>query len=186
VKLLGTGRDRRFGPATADPGRWAALTTWTGPARPLHRFDAIATAHCRLTLRPLASRGTWAGREPFGAPAPTPHDGPTAVLTRARLHPARAVRFWREIGPVAATLATAPGLHAAFGIGEAPLGWQGTLSVWARPADLTRFAYRTAQHAKVVTQTPQRRWYSEELFARFAVLDVAGDPGVIGWVEDPG
>ena len=59
VKLLGTGG---FGPATANAGRWAAITTWAGPPAPLHRFDALAARHCRLTLSPLASRGTWAGR----------------------------------------------------------------------------------------------------------------------------
>jgi hypothetical protein len=103
------------------------------------------------------------------------------VLTRARLRPTRAVPFWRAIGPVAASLPDAEGLLAAFGIGEAPIGFQGTVSVWAGGAAVNAFAYRTAQHAAVVRATPERRWYAEELFARLAVLDVTGDPEVIGW-----
>ena len=52
------------------------------------------------------------------------------ALTRARLRPSRARSFWRAVPPVAAGAADAPGLLAAFGIGEAPIGWQGTVSVW--------------------------------------------------------
>jgi hypothetical protein len=183
VKLLGTGRGREFGLATADLARWAALTVWSGPPRPVPAFDRIATAHCRLTLRPLASRGRWAGREPFAAHlgAPSASSATIAILTRARLRPTRAATFWRAIGPAAAALHRSPGLLAAFGVGEAPVGFQGTVSVWARAADASRFAYRTAEHVNVVAATPARRWYAEELFARLAVLDVAGDREVIGW-----
>jgi hypothetical protein len=209
VKLLGTGRGSGFGVTAADPCRWAALTVWTASPRPLDAFDRIATARCRLTLRPTAARGRWAGREPFGpttppgpgrtapgpaAPSPmtpttrpAPPDlrpagpGPVLVLTRARLRPSRALAFWRAIGPVAARLRDADGLLAAFGIGEAPIGFQGTVSVWAAGADVNRFAYRTPEHAEVVRATPVRRWYAEELFARLDVLDVTGDREVIGW-----
>jgi hypothetical protein len=108
-KLLGTGRDLRFGPADADPTRWAALTVWdTAPARdgPVDRaWAGIATARCQLTLRPVSSRGTWAGREPFEPAGRAGPDGPVLVLTRARLRPTRMIRFWRTIPTVAARLA---------------------------------------------------------------------------------
>jgi hypothetical protein len=195
VKLLGTGRGSGFGVTAADPCRWAALTVWTASPRPLVAFDQIAAARCRLTLCPIASRGRWAGHEPFtwpaggpatrpaGGPATRPAEtsGPVLVLTRARLRPSRALPFWRSIGPVAATLPAADGLLAAFGIGEAPIGFQGTVSLWADSAAVNAFAYRTAEHAAVVRATPERRWYAEELFARLAVLDVTGDREVIGW-----
>jgi hypothetical protein len=188
AKLLGTGRDLRFGAAAADPTRWAAIIAWDDVAA-AGRFDAspvgrawatIATARCRLALRPLTSRGAWAGRAPFEA-APDRGDGPVLVLTRARLRPAQAAAFWRTIPDVAGALPGAPGLLAAFGIGEAPLGWQGTVSVWRDPADLVGFAYRRPEHRAAVTATPVRRWYAEELFARFTVLDVEGDRDVLGW-----
>ena len=181
VKLLGTGRGSGFGIAAADPCRWAALTVWTAAPRPLVAFDRIAAASCRLTLRPIATHGRWAGREPFTPASRPAPDGPVLVLTRARLRPTRAVPFWRAIGPVGAALPHADGLLAAFGIGEAPIGFQGTVSVWAGGADVNAFAYRTAEHAAVVRATPERRWYAEELFARLAVLDVTGDREVIGW-----
>jgi hypothetical protein len=179
AKVLGTGKG--FGPTTADLTRWAALIVSDG--RPLPTvLPRPALAHCVLTLRPLASRGTWAGATPFEVD-PRPHDGPFLVLTRARLRPSRARGFWRAIDPVSASLRDQPGLLAAFGIGEAPIGFQGTVSVWRQAADIVRFAYRQPEHAAVVTRTPRERWYAEELFARFAVLDVAGDRGVIGWRE---
>ena len=91
------------------------------------------------------------------------------ALTRARLRPAKALTFWRAVPPVAAELHRAPGLLARFGVGEAPLGWQGTVSVWRGATDLTRFAYRQPEHRAVVARTPADRWYAENLFARFAV-----------------
>jgi hypothetical protein len=77
----------------------------------------------------------------------------------------------------------APGLRAAFGIGEAPFGFQGTIRVWSETADLIRFAYRQPEHAAVVAHAASQRWYAEELFARFAVLDVTGDRTVVDWTE---
>jgi hypothetical protein len=194
AKLLGTGTGSDFGPLAADLTRWAALVVWDdgaglggGPytSSSVQRgtlLSRLAVAECVLTLAPLSSRGAWAGVEPF-RPARRRHDGPLLVLTRARLRATRVLAFWRAIDRVAATLPDQPGLLAAFGVGEAPLGLQGTVSVWRGAADLTRFAYRQPEHATVVASTPRQRWYAEELFARFAVLDVAGDKGVIGWRE---
>ena len=178
AKLLGTARG--FGPTRADPTRWAALTVAEEPPA-FPRWDRIAVAGCRLDLLPLHSRGTWSGRAPF-VTSPGPATGPVLALTRARLRPRRALTFWRAIGPVAGAAVEAPGLLAAFGVGEAPLGWQGTVSVWRNAPDLVRFAYRHPEHRRAIARTATANWYAEELFARFAVLDVHGDTEVIGWV----
>jgi len=103
------------------------------------------------------------------------------ALTRARLRPSRALAFWRAVPPVTAELAAAPGLLARFGVGEAPIGWQGTVSVWRSTADLTAFAYRQPEHCAVIARTPSDRWYTEDLFARFAVRDIEGDREVLRW-----
>lgn len=189
AKILGTGGG--FEPARADPTRWAALAVWDGASAaagadhtPVARsWRSLASAYCRIDLQPLSSRGEWAGRRPF-TPAPTDGDGPVLALTRARLRPAQARTFWRAIRPVAAAARASPGLLAAFGIGEAPIGWQGTISVWRRPRDLLAFAYRDPRHRSVIERTPRHRWYAEELFARFAVTGTAGDLGVIGWTRE--
>ena len=191
-KLLGTGTGDGFGPGDADPTRWAALVAWDD-AGAAHRFDdtavgrawrRIARSTARLELRPVSSRGEWSGIHPFGDPRGGHTDGVVLALTRARLRPARVTRFWRAVPPVAAALHDAPGLLARFGIGEAPIGWQGTVSVWRSGADLVRFAYRHPEHRAAIDRTPIERWYAEELFARFAVRDVVGDRTVLGWAAD--
>jgi len=189
-KLLGTGTGTGFGPGDADPTRYAAVVAWDDPAggdlgRVAAGWNALADGSARLELTPLTSRGRWSGQTPFGAPAGgrSRTDGPVLALTRARLRPARALTFWRAVPPVARELAAAPGLLARFGIGEAPIGWQGTVTLWRTEAELTGFAYRQPEHRAVIARTPAARWYAEELFARFAVRGISGDKTVLGWRE---
>jgi hypothetical protein len=191
-KLLGTGTGVGFGPGDADPTRYAAVLAWDDPAGgdlgPVGAgWDAAAVQAARVDLTPLVSRGTWSGRTPFGEPGAGARGkegaGPVLALTRARLRPARALTFWRAVPPVAREVAAAPGLLARFGIGEAPIGWQGTVSVWRSAADLTRFAYRQPEHRAVIARTQSVRWYAEDLFARFAVRGISGDRAVLGWQE---
>ncbi|GAB1645983.1 monooxygenase [Krasilnikovia sp. MM14-A1259] len=192
AKLLGTGTGTGFGPGDADLTRYAALLTWAEEpaADAVHAVGAgwagVANGSARLDLTPLASRGLWSRVAPFGAPGDAYRDAPAAgvlALTRARLRPARAVTFWRAVPPVVSALHRAPGLLARFGIGEAPIGWQGTVTVWRSAADLAGFAYRTPQHRAVIARTPVDRWYAEDLFARFAVRGIDGDRAVLGWRE---
>ncbi|WP_369053563.1 monooxygenase [Kineococcus terrestris] len=181
-KLLGTGDGRTFTVRDADPLRWAALVAWDSAADAA-AFERSATARAwrraasetlRVQLRPLSSRGRWSGREPFGPPARAPHTGPVASVTRARLRPGRALSFWRAVPPVAAELRTVPGLRFAVGLGEAPLGYQGTFSLWESADALSGFAHRGPAHRDVMVRTPREGWYAEELFARFAVERLEG------------
>lgn len=179
AKLLGT--SRTFAMRDADPTRWALLVSWASreAARgfdhsPVPRgWQARSQESWQAVLRPLTSRGTWSRRAPFDV-SPTSWDGPVAAVTRARIAPRQAVAFWRAIPPVAADLAHRPGLCAAFGMGEAPLGVQGTFSLWRDAAALHAYAYQGAAHRGAIRQTAVRRWYAEELFARFGVLSAAG------------
>jgi hypothetical protein len=127
-----------------------------------------------VRLRPLSSRGRWSRQEPFGRPTPEPWDGPVAAITRARLVLRRALGFWRAVPAVSADLHRSPGVLMALGIGEAPLGLQGTFSAWASAESLNAFAYQRAPHAAVIPRTAREGWYAEELFARFAILSAAG------------
>jgi hypothetical protein len=183
AKFLGTGTGLSFGPGDADLTRFAAVTVSSRDVR-FPAWDRAAVAAARVELEPVTSRGRWSGVEPFeSGQAGRKRAGMMLALTRARLRPARALSFWRAIPPVAAELASAPGLLARFGIGEAPIGWQGTVSLWRDATDLTRFAYRQPEHRAVIARTPVDRWYAEELFARFAVLGIEGDRSVLGWLE---
>ncbi|MGZ6827384.1 MAG: monooxygenase [Mycobacteriales bacterium] len=173
AKMLGTGRG--FAVHEADPTRWAKLSTWAVPgADPVAAaWQRLADETLRLELRPLASTGAWSGRAPFGAPTPCRYDGPLAALTRARLSPARAAAFWRAVPPVRRALATSPGLRASLAVGEAPVGLQGTVSLWDCAASARAFTTGPA-HARAVARTAEVGWYAEELFARFEVLSASG------------
>jgi hypothetical protein len=67
-----------------------------------------------------------------------------------------------------------PGLLNAIGIGEAPIGLQGTFSIWQDAASLRDFAYKGQAHSEAIRATSANQWYSEELFARFAVIEERG------------
>ncbi|MGY1808800.1 monooxygenase [Blastococcus sp. SYSU D00669] len=185
AKLLGTGSGRTFTVRDADPRRWAVLAVWDDDAaadafdrgRTVAGWRRLADEEWRARLRPLTARGRWSRREPFGSPRPRRWDGPVAAVTRARLAPRKAVTFWRAVPPVATDLHAGPGLRFALGIGEAPLGLQGTFSVWDSAAALNAFAYDRPAHAAAVAATAREGWYAEELFARFALLDAAGTVG---------
>ena len=143
AKLLGTSDGNTFVPGEADWTRYAAVVVRDGPPVDVDgRWARIAEGRASIEMTPLTSRGTWSGRAPFGVPAGGRTDGPVLALTRARLRPVKALTFWRAVPPVARELAAAPGLLARFGVGEAPVGWQGTVTLWSGAADLTRFAYR--------------------------------------------
>jgi hypothetical protein len=177
------------------------------------RWTRLATEHWRLAMTPLGAHGHWSHATPFGAPRPaahtfaaptpgapsgavtapdtrtgvaSPRDEVVAVLTRARLRWRVARSFWRAVPPVAAELAGQDGLLIAFGIGERPVGVQGTFSLWRSAATVERFAYRGNAHAAAIRQAGEQRWYAEELFARFAVVDAAGSVDGRDPLEDTG
>ena len=182
VKLLGTGSGRTFTPRDADPHHWGVLACWRDADGP-ERYESSgshvswsgsAYEQGRILVRPLASRGTWAGREPFGDPVAHRWDGPVAAITRARIKPSLWRTFWSAVPPVSGDLRSVEGLRLALGIGEAPVGLQGTFSLWSSNAALSEFAHRRSPHVEVMRRTHDVGWYAEELFARFAVLDLRG------------
>lgn len=183
AKLLGTGSGRTFTPRDADPDHWALLTVFKDTST----ADAFATDSPEVSawrrsseeelyvrMRPLASTGRWSGREPFPVTDTGRWDGTVAALTRARIKFRMSRRFWSAVPAVIADLEQQPGLVCAFGIGEAPIGLQGTFSLWQSNRALSDFAYRGSPHRTAIAATEQLDWYAEELFARFAVLDITG------------
>lgn len=185
AKLLGTGSGQTFTVRDADPRRWALLAVWDDERSAaafergdvVARWQRIADEQWSARMRPLAARGRWSRVEPFGAPWPQRWNGPVAAVTRARLTARTAATFWRAVPPVSADLHESPGLRLALGIGEAPIGLQGTFSVWTSAAALNAFAYGRPPHAAVVARTAQEGWYAEELFARLALLSAEGTLG---------
>lgn len=179
-RTMGAGSGIGFS-AKPDPRTWALFAAWESEDA-WERFRLGSTLLRRhepreevysVVLAPTDAHGRWGGAEPFGpldgAPGVEAHE-PVAVLTRATLRPARALRFWSRVGPTDRTLRGLPDLLATWGFGEVPYLRQGTLSVWRTRAAMEDWAYRTPAHAETVRLTREERWYAEELFARFRPL----------------
>ncbi|WP_257883339.1 spheroidene monooxygenase [Hymenobacter sp. DG01] len=181
-KLLGSGAGG-FG-ALPNLRRYGFMAVWESEAaaarffaeHPLwqqyqQRTSEIWTAE----LVPLKSHGLWDGVNPFAYPSemaePT---GPVAVLTRASIRWQKTPRFWRYVAPTSATVAHAPGVRAAIGLGELPVVRQATFSLWESQQAMQDYAYRSEKHKQVIKLTRQEKWYGEELFARFRVVRTEG------------
>ena len=181
VRMLGVGR--RFGGLLPDTCRYAMLATWDDAERAeatLHGDHAFARGYtaraCEATttwMRPITSRGSWQGVDPFRPSAPA-GEGPIAVLTRAHIHPLAFAPFLAIAGRVERQLLKAEGLEWSLPIGELPLVRPATFSVWSSAAALARFRDGCEAHRRAAGASRSGRWFREELFARFAVLRTSG------------
>lgn len=175
-KLLGTGSGETFTVRDANPYRWGVIMVGTDLPR-LSHWDRRAIARKEFSIRPISVNGLWAKQDPFESMAKIDGrswDGKVAAITRARIKWRHNRKFWRSVPPVNLALHSSPGLESAIGIGEAPIGLQGTFSIWASPQAIRDFAYRSPAHLGAIEATKRIGWYSEEMFARFAVVEESG------------
>lgn len=180
IKLLGTGKGETFTPKDADPLRWGLLVTVSDQkideldhSKVISGWQKISTSEYRIILKPISSHGLWSKKQPFEQER-IEWSGKVAAITRARIVWRKNFIFWSAVPPVTASLHKSQGLISAIGIGEAPIGLQGTFSIWENGAKLREFAYQGQAHRAAIKATSEENWYSEELFARFAVLQERG------------
>ena len=180
AKMLGTGKGESFTPRDADANQWGALIVIDSEnlqalddSKLIKRWRAHSLSEVRYLLDPISSHGLWAKTNPF-AYSSVQTDGEIVAITRARIKWFQNFRFWRAVPPVTESLHSSAGLIATIGIGEAPIGLQGTFSHWKTGADLRNFAYKGAAHQGAIAATERHQWYAEELFSRFAVRDIRG------------
>ena len=182
-KLIGTGTGETFTPRDADPTLWGLIVAIDEDA--VAAFDAnkvvkswrkIAQSEVRYIAHAISAHGRWSGAQPFVVDTELAKswDGKVLAITRARIKWRKNLRFWRAVPPVISSLRDSPGVESAIGIGEAPIGLQGTMSIWSSSAAIRDFAYKGAAHSAAIRETHSQKWYSEELFARFALLEVRG------------
>ena len=141
-------REQALGGSQADPPARAA--------RPGARVAARA-----------ARRRTRRSRAPGGSVRPTGRRSGGGVCVAV-------ARDLVEAGRTVQEIPLLPGRLLRIGIGEAPIGLQGTFSLWRNSDAMRAFAYRALAHREVIRRSSDEHWYAEELFARFAVLDVEG------------
>lgn len=180
IKLLGTGKGETFTPKDADQFRWGILATINEDkldqlekSLVLKLWRKISSNEYRAILKPISSHGYWSGKQPFEVEK-FEWSGKIVAITRARIVWRKNFQFWRAVPPVTLSLHQSQGLLAAIGIGEAPIGLQGTFSIWESGAALREFAYKGNAHVQAIKATESNKWYSEELFARFAVIAEQG------------
>ena len=97
------------------------------------------------------------------------------ILTRAKIKLTKLWRFWRDVPQISHSMLGMPGCHFSVGVGELPLIQQATLSIWENEQVMKNFAYRSHHHREVIKKTRKFQWYSEELFARFNIINRWGD-----------
>lgn len=180
IKLLGTGKGESFTPKDADQLRWGILVTINeSNLQDLENsfvvkiWRKISSNQYRVILKPISSHGLWSRQDPFQVEK-FDWSGKVAAVTRARIVWRKNLQFWKAVPPVTKSLHQSPGLINAIGIGEAPIGLQGTFSIWESAAALRDFAYKGRAHVAAIAATESNKWYSEELFARFAVIEEQG------------
>ena len=181
VKVLGTGKVETFTPSDADLHRWGFLVTIDEKflsefdhSKNLGKWRKGSASEFRVILDPISSHGKWSKQEPFTPTNLHKRDGQVAAITRARIKWSQNFRFWKAVPPVTLSLSGAQGLICAIGIGEAPIGLQGTFSIWESAGAIKEFAYKGDAHQSAIQATAHYNWYSEELFARFSVREVRG------------
>ena len=180
AKMLGAGKGETFTPSDTDITTWGAIVVISNSdiealdqSRLIKRWRNKSINEVRYLLDPISSQGLWANTNPFDYQK-SASDGEVVAITRARIKWAQNFRFWRAVPPVTSSLHSSPGLLNTIGIGEAPIGLQGTFSHWRSGSDLRNFAYKGAAHQAAIAATERHAWYAEELFARFAVRDIRG------------
>lgn len=182
-KLLGSGTGEGFHPFP-NFAVYAILATWpsldiararVAESAVYRRYRSHAVEDWTIFLAATQSRGRWDGSAPFAvSPAsPASQAEAIAVLTRASVKPQHAISFWRRVPNISTAIRDQRQLLFKIGLGEVPWLHQVTFSVWRDRDAMEKFAYR-GFHADAIARVRAGGWFSEELFARFRVLDAKG------------
>jgi heme-degrading monooxygenase HmoA len=188
-KLMGTGAGKGFRP-WPDLGTYALLTVWDDSlsaekafkqAKILMDFKTTSSHIQSFWLSALRGHGQWNGKSPFliEEQKPQPNkDERVAVITRASIKKRWMLYFWWRVRKVSRRVHQMADLEMAKGIGEWPLLEQATFSIWKNAKAIDQYAYRGQEHKNVVKATRKIKWYAEEMFMRFNIIEEqSGQPG---------
>ena len=190
-KLMGTGSGQGFDLAP-DFSAYVILATWPSldEARTQVEGSKIYSLYRRraveawtVYLRPIRARGSWDRQKPFEtaseaaaaeANSLSSHPEWVGVLTRASVRFGCLIPFWRSVPPISQVTAGHPGLHFKLGMGEQPIIQLMTFSIWQELEPVQSFAYRPGPHRDAMKLARAHKWFREELFARFRILESSG------------
>lgn len=184
-RMMGTGTGLGFRPKP-NFGVWTILARWPSEAVARERVEdapvwrrwrARAAEDATIFMETLTRRGDWGGETPFAPrePAPALRQGEKlAVLTRATVKAWSAAAFWARVPAIEEALAEARDVRFQVGMGEVPWLHQVTFSVWDDEAPMRAFAHAAGPHREAARAAWDRSWFTESLFARFAVIGASG------------
>jgi heme-degrading monooxygenase HmoA len=180
-KLMGSGGGNGFS-VWPNFSKYTFMSVWSSQehAEQFFKHNSDWKAYIRNSfqiesffLKNIVSHGTWGGKNPFISASVYEPDNAIAVLTRATIRWQDMFRFWIHVPAVSKQTRKNSSPILALGIGEMPFRYQATFSVWKTGKEMVEYAYKNEEHKKMIQKTRKTGWYSEELFARFDVLEAS-------------
>ena len=180
---MGSGKDARVD-LPPDFKHWGIITAWDNKedcesfyqkSTVRKWFKFFGLEEFTILLKPLSTHGLWSSVQPFKVDKNNiKNEGRVAVITRAGIRLGKVKEFRTNIKRAADAMIAAPGYILSAGIGELPFVMQATFSIWENAESMKNYAYKSHDHADVIKLTRERKWYSEELFARFEIIRCEG------------
>ena len=87
------------------------------------------------------------------------------------------MKFWGKVPSVQDMIGTDKNVIFKIGLGEVPGLQQVTFSVWPNQVAMDTFARKNGAHAEAIKSVRTGDWFSEELYARFKIIDELGTWG---------
>lgn len=179
-KFMGSGGRSGFS-LRPDFSTYALLSVWENEDQAKsflerNKLVSLYKKKCKqvrlLILKPFQSHGLWSGINPFKInDQQTIEKSKVAIITRATLNYSKLISFWNSVPNSSKAISKAKGVYFFKGIGEIPFVQQATISLWDSIQDVINFAYKSEVHSEIVKRTRKEKWYKEELFSRFYVLN---------------
>ena len=125
-------------------------------------------------MEPIFSNGLWDNINPFkvNENRESKKENKIGVITRGKIKLSKQIDFWLNVSSASDAIKNADGVEFYKGIGELPLLSQATFSVWKNHKSIGDFAYKNRAHSEIIKKTKERKWYSEDLFARFEITEI--------------
>ncbi len=180
-KLMGSGKGNGFS-IKPNFNVYAFIGIWNEKkdfeafyqSKKFYKLNGHAIQHWSVLMSPFQAHGKWDNQNPFQITEKYDGISPIGVITRATIKPKFLYQFWKDVPAVSESIDDKAGRLFSIGIGELPLILQSTFSIWESKKHMEDFAYHSKYHKEVVHKTRKLGWYSEELFARFIILESRG------------
>ena len=180
-KILGTGGKGGF--IYPDFSVYSLLCVWKKPellndfienSTHAKQIQNKAKKRVDYIMEPIFSNGLWDNINPFkiNSNRKTNYKNKIGVITRGKIKLSKQIDFWLSVSSASDAIQNAAGVEFYKGIGELPLLSQATFSVWKNSKSINDFAYKNKAHSEIIKKTRERKWYSEDLFARFEIMDI--------------